>query len=142
MKRPLVIIIIIVALLAGGAGILATISGNKSQQSNGAASSHKDMQAGTNKSGSAEPTKPNEVNIKDFAFGPASITVKKGTKVMWTNKDTAHHDITPTGGGNDFKASELLGQGEGYSFTFNTVGTYTYKCSPHPYMKAMVIVTE
>ncbi len=84
----------------------------------------------------------NEVEIADFSFRPGKITVKKGTTVKWTNKDTAKHDITPDSPSENFKASELLAKGESYSFTFNTTGTYTYNCSPHPYMKGSVEVTE
>lgn len=84
----------------------------------------------------------NTVEISDFAFSPATIRVKKGTTVTWTNRDDAGHDITPTSGADDFKASELLSKGESYSFTFNTVGSYGYKCSPHPYMKGVVEVVE
>ena len=88
------------------------------------------------------PADPNSISIKGFAFNPSKLTIKKGTKVTWTNNDDARHDITPTGGANDFVASKLLSQGESYEFTFNTVGTYTYKCSPHPYMKGTIEVTE
>ena len=85
---------------------------------------------------------PNEVAIKNFSFGPNKLTVKKGTKITWTNMDDAHHDITPTSGATDFVASHLLAKGETYEFTFDTVGTYSYKCSPHPYMKGAIEVTE
>jgi plastocyanin len=84
----------------------------------------------------------NAVSIQNFSFGPDKLIVKKGTKVTWTNMDDAHHDITPTGGGSDFVASKLLAKDEKYEFTFNTVGIYTYKCSPHPYMKGTIEVTE
>lgn len=84
----------------------------------------------------------NMVEISNFAFSPSTMRVKKGTTVTWTNRDDAHHDITPTSGASDFKASELLSNGESYSFTFNMTGTYSYKCSPHPYMKGTVEVVE
>jgi plastocyanin len=85
----------------------------------------------------------NEVFIKDFAFGPAKKTVKKGTTITWTNKDDAHHDVSPDKDyGEAFTASKLMAKGESYSYTFNTVGVYSYHCSPHPYMKATIEVTE
>lgn len=90
----------------------------------------------------SQPVAPNTVQIRDFAFGPEKITIKKGTTITWTNHDDAHHDVFPTSGASDFTASKLLAKGESHSFTFNQVGTYTYKCSPHPYMKASVEVTE
>jgi amicyanin len=83
------------------------------------------------------------VAISNYAFSPASLTVKKGTTVTWTNQDDVKHDVVlddgqPAGGPN----GSLLGKGQSYSFTFNTVGTYHYHCDPHPFMKASVTVTE
>ena len=83
------------------------------------------------------------VSINDFIFNPTLIKIKKGTKVTWTNEGNIGHTVTssessPMGG----LASELLANGQSYSFTFDTAGTYTYYCSPHPYMKGTVEVTE
>src|SRR3954451_4443487 len=39
------------------------------------------------------------VAITNFAFSPASLTVKAGTKVTWTNKDGDAHTVTSTGSG-------------------------------------------
>lgn len=91
---------------------------------------------------STEQSSGTSVEIKDYAYSPATITVKKGTTVTWTNQDSVRHDITPDEESDAFQGSELLSKGESYSFTFNTAGTYTYHCSPHPYMTAKVIVTE
>ncbi len=85
---------------------------------------------------------PNEVTYKGFAVVQKKITVKKGTTVTWTNQDNAMHDVTPVNETADFKASELFGKGKTYSMTFNTVGSFDYFCSPHPYMKGTVEVTE
>lgn len=85
---------------------------------------------------------PNQIEIRDFEFAPGKMTVKKGTKVTWVNNDDARHDITPDEESAAFKKSELLAKGESYSLTFDTVGTYSYHCSPHPYMKAVIEVTE
>lgn len=89
-----------------------------------------------------EEVAPNTVIIQGFSFKQPQMTIKKGTEVTWINRDEARHDISPTGGANDFLASKLLAQGETYKFTFNMPGTYTYKCSPHPYMKGTIEVTE
>jgi plastocyanin len=34
----------------------------------------------------------------------------------------------------------MLGAGGSWSYTFTTPGTYTYHCSPHPFMKGTVVV--
>lgn len=79
------------------------------------------------------------VTIANFAFSPATLTVKKGTTVTWTNQDSAPHNVRGTNGG---PSSETLAKGQSYSFTFTTAGTFPYICSIHPNMKATVIVTE
>jgi amicyanin len=83
------------------------------------------------------------VMINSFAFAPASLTVKKGTTVTWTNQDDVGHSVTldsgqPAGG----PTGPLLGKGDRYSFTFKTAGTYHYHCSIHPSMKGSVTVTD
>lgn len=82
------------------------------------------------------------IDIKDFAYAPAKVQVKKGAAVTWTNQDNDRHDVNPDRDSENFKASGLLGKGESYTFTFNQTGTYTYHCSPHPYMKGTVEVVE
>lgn len=91
---------------------------------------------------SGETVITNSVTIDDFEYKPDKITIKKGTTVTWTNNDSAGHDITPENPSDAFKASKLLKKGESYSFKFETPGTYNYYCSPHPYMKGVVEVTE
>lgn len=93
--------------------------------------------------GSASQTQPvsaTAVAITDFAFSPASITVKKGTTVTWTNNDSSEHTVTRTG--NTGPDSQLFGKGETFSYTFTEAGTFNYFCEPHPSMKGTVVVTE
>ena len=91
---------------------------------------------------SSTPTAANSVEISNFAFSPASITVKKGTTVTWTNKDSVRHDVIADDPSDAAPNGPLLDQGKTYSFTFTKVGTYSYHCTPHPYMKGTVAVTE
>lgn len=82
------------------------------------------------------------IEISNFAYTPARRTVKKGTTVTWTNRDRMEHDIAPDNPTASFAKSPLLGRGESYSVTFDEVGTYTYYCSPHPYMTGEIEVVE
>ena len=133
MKRPLAIILIIIGVIALGGVTYAVFTSQPSNNTSMESTSSEDM----------EPVMaPNTIDIKDFAFSPETLTIKKGTTVTWTNQDDARHDITPVGDASDFERSELLEQGESYNFTFNTVGTYEYICSPHPYMTGTIEVTE
>ncbi len=79
----------------------------------------------------------NAVVMKNFAFSPATITVNTGTTVTWTNDDGATHTVVSDSGA---FASEPLGPGSSFRFTFNTAGTYTYHCSIHTSMKGTVVV--
>ncbi len=83
---------------------------------------------------------PVSVTISGFAYAPQHITVPKGTKVTWTNLDSASHTITSDSVAGP--TSSLLPEGGTYSFTFTVPGTYSYHCSPHPTMTGSVVVTE
>lgn len=80
----------------------------------------------------------NSVAIQNFAFSPASLTVKTGEAVVWTNEDSAAHTIV-SDTGNEIN-SLSLSTGQSYSHTFSTAGTYAYHCSIHPSMKATITV--
>ena len=77
------------------------------------------------------------MNMQNFAYQVANIQVRAGTTVTWTNQDNVPHSITFKNG---MKDSGLLYQGQSFSYTFNTPGTYQYYCSVHPYMVATVTV--
>jgi len=79
----------------------------------------------------------NSVTIANFAFSPATLTVKVGTKVTWTNNDSATHTVTALQGAFD---SGDLPTGQSFSFTFTKAGTYNYHCAIHSSMTATIIV--
>ena len=78
-----------------------------------------------------------EVNIDNFSFSPATIKVKAGTTVTWTNRDDIPHTVVA----NDkaFK-SKVLDTGEKFSFTATKPGNYPYFCSIHPKMTGTLTV--
>jgi plastocyanin len=80
------------------------------------------------------------VLIQGFKFKPANITIKRGTKVRWINKDSTQHTATANNG-RSFN-SGLLRKGERYSHTFKSTGKKGYHCKPHPFMKGSVTVTR
>lgn len=77
------------------------------------------------------------VEIKGFAFSPASITVKAGTQVTFTNRDSVGHTATADDASFD---TGILAKDESGTVTFDTPGTFTYHCTPHPNMKGTVVV--
>ena len=78
-----------------------------------------------------------EIAIRDFSFDPAEIRVRAGETVSWMNDDPLPHSITSDDGRFD---SGLLAPGEGYSRRFDEPGRYPYHCTPHPFMKAVIVV--
>jgi LPXTG-motif cell wall-anchored protein len=77
------------------------------------------------------------VGIKDFAFGPSSVTVNVGDTVTWSNSGPTGHSATANDGSFD---TGILPKGKSGSHTFSKAGTFSYICKPHPFMKGTVIV--
>lgn len=86
------------------------------------------------------PSTSASVNIQNFAFSPSTFTIKKGTKVTWTNHDSVAHTVTSDSGAT--LSSGSIAPGQSFSFTFNTVGTFPYHCAFHPSMTGSVTVTN
>jgi plastocyanin len=80
------------------------------------------------------------VSIKNMAFSPATLTVKAGTTVTWTNDDTASHTIVSNDGSAVVYKSSVLATGASFPFTFKDAGTYSYHCGIHPSMKGIIVV--
>ena len=78
------------------------------------------------------------VNITNFAFVPANLTVKRGDTVTWTNHDEEPHTIAA--GDGSFHSPGMDTNGT-YSYTFTAPGTFDYICSIHPFMRGTVVVT-
>jgi amicyanin len=79
------------------------------------------------------------VNITNFKFDPATLTVPVGTTVTWTNQDEEPHTVAAKDGSFHSPGMDTHGS---YSFTFNTPGSYDYVCSIHPFMTGTVVVTK
>lgn len=79
-------------------------------------------------------------NNGQYSFKPATLTIKKGTQVVWTNMSDAPHTVTSDS--NAFNTTSSLSQNQTFKFTFVTAGTFAYHCNIHPYMKATITVTS
>jgi len=78
-----------------------------------------------------------KITISGFAFDPATITIKVGETVTWTNQDGVVHTVAAE---DKSWSSDNLGKGSSYSHAFETAGTFAYVCGVHPNMKGTVIV--
>jgi len=126
MKKGLVIVVILI-ILAGMFFIYLQFSKTSTGQENN----------NGNNNDEGEGSSENIVEISDFTFLPVTLNIKKGDSVTWTNKDGTRHTATSDDGVFD---SGLLSNGQNFKYQFNEVGTFSYHCTPHPYMKAKIIV--
>jgi plastocyanin len=76
------------------------------------------------------------VKMAGLAFAPGTLTVARGSTVVFDNDDTAPHTVTARSGGVD---SGVLDPGK--QFSLAVTDGFDYFCSIHPSMTAKIAVT-
>lgn len=140
-KRVIVVIVAILILGAIAFGLTRNNNKTSTGQTNTPASNSQSSQDNQSQNSTQAPTSTDTVTIQNFAFLPGDITVKKGTSVTWTNKDSTTHTVSEMDNQQGPKSGDLA-PGDKYSYTFNNTGTYKYRCDLHPYMLGTVTVTD
>lgn len=79
-----------------------------------------------------------DVDIKDFEYQPASVTIAVNDTVHWTNRGAFTHTVTSDTPG-QFDSGDLITSAQ-FPHTFMTPGTYAYHCVHHPTMTGTVTV--
>jgi plastocyanin len=128
-------LVILVALFALVALVVSGCYGSSATPTKPAATTGSGATTGSSGTG-AGTAAATAVSIANFAFDPASVTVKVGDTVTWTNNDSTTHTITGDGG----LDSGDVAPGSTFSKTFDKAGTYKYHCSIHPTMTGEVVV--
>ncbi|MBI2854723.1 MAG: cupredoxin domain-containing protein [Chloroflexi bacterium] len=77
------------------------------------------------------------VIIKDFAFNPPRATIKSGESITWRNMDTVPHTST----GAEWNSGTIQ-SGQAYSRVFDKPGTYSYRCTIHPFMDPATVEVQ
>jgi len=70
-------------------------------------------------------------------YEPAEVAVKVGQVVKWKNEGQEAHTVTADD--NSFDSGSMASGAE-WQYTFSKPGTFSYKCTPHPWMKGTVKV--
>lgn len=78
------------------------------------------------------------VVIKNYAYSPAQVTVKPGTKLVFINRDGTAHTATSTSPPLDTGSIQPGGQA---TVTVRAPGTYHYICQFHPFMHGTIRVS-
>jgi len=83
------------------------------------------------------------VKIDKLKYLTSEIRVKVGESVTWTNLEVMPHNVhfvaAKIGADKDLMGA-MLTKGQSYTVKFNQAGTYDYHCTPHPFMRAKVVV--
>jgi amicyanin len=80
------------------------------------------------------------VAIQNFTFAPDSIVVAAGGTVTWVNcEDPLHEPHTTTADAGQWNSPEFSAA-QRFSVRFMVPGTFTYHCTPHPFMLGKIVV--
>ncbi|MEX0816275.1 MAG: Calx-beta domain-containing protein [Gaiellales bacterium] len=79
-----------------------------------------------------------DVDIRDFEYQPASVTIAVNDTVRWTNRGAFTHTATSDTPG-QFDSGDLITNAQ-FPHTFMTPGTFAYHCFYHPTMTGTVTV--
>ena len=77
------------------------------------------------------------VPIQGMSFRESRLEITGGTTVEWKNNDPLAHTVTAVDG--SFR-SPLIEPGQSWRYTFDKPGEYAYFCTPHPFMRGVVVV--
>jgi plastocyanin len=77
------------------------------------------------------------VDMRQLAYEPARLQVRPGTVVLFTNNAPLPHTVTADDGSFD---SGTIDVGRRWAHTFAAAGSYAFHCTPHPFMKGVVVV--
>ena len=77
------------------------------------------------------------VKITQYKFATDTVRIPAGATVVWANDDVAEHTVTFDG---TEPGSPTIAPSGTFSHRFDRPGTYPYHCTPHPFMKGVVVV--
>ena len=81
--------------------------------------------------------KTHVVTIENMRFSPDALTVQRGDRVVWINKDLFAHTATAVGKAFD---SHNIEPNASWTYVARNPGEYDYVCALHPTMKARLTV--
>ena len=81
-----------------------------------------------------------KIDISNFAFSPAAVTVKVGSTIAFTNEDSVEHTATSDSEG--LFNTGTLNKGQTVHIKLNKAGTISYHCSFHAFMHGTINVVQ
>ena len=83
-----------------------------------------------------------QVIIKDFKFIPQEITIKRGQKLTWENREKRQYHTVWFEASGEEEPEDYLFPDDTYERKFTKTGSFPYRCGPHPKMIGTVHVTD
>jgi plastocyanin len=87
-------------------------------------------------SGAAQASKAKTVDISHFEFHPPTLSVARGTRVVFSNSSGTAHTATDKG----VFDSGRIKPGNTFGVRFEQKGTFRYHCEIHPFMHGKIVV--
>jgi plastocyanin len=75
------------------------------------------------------------VSIANMQFEPAELSVKRGSRIVWVNKDFFPHTATASA----FDSGSIKSDAS-WTYVADEPGAYAYICTLHPMMKGRLVV--
>ena len=76
------------------------------------------------------------IRIEGMQYVPSTLTVRRGDRVVWDNRDVVPHTATAKG---KFDSGNIA-TGRSWSHVMGKAGRFDYVCTFHPGMKASLVV--
>jgi plastocyanin len=131
-KKLLIVLIVLLAVVVGMVAII--LSQSKT-------ATNKDRQS------TALVDAPAIVNVTNTGFVPATISIKAGQAIQWTNKDTVNHQVASGPHPSDdalvgLNNDAVMQPEDSFSYTFEKAGTYNYHDELNPLLFKGTIIVE
>ncbi len=84
-----------------------------------------------------EPGRSHTVIIEGLRFDPQTLTVRRGDRITWINRDPIPHTVTAKNGG--FDSHQIAPDGS-WTYVARKAGEYDYVCTLHVTMKGKLEV--
>jgi len=86
------------------------------------------------------PSQTITVTVRDFEFSPAMVEIPRGSTVVWNFVGPSSHSTTADSASAEQWDSGIMRPSQVFSRQFNRIGTFSYHCTPHPFMHGTIVV--
>ena len=119
------------------AAVRAQARADSIREAEAAAARAEAARAAAERAAAEAPRRIVRTGMRNLAYEQPTIEIESGTTVVWRNNDQVVHTVTAVDRSWD---SGNIQPGASWQRTFSQPGRYEIFCTPHPFMRAVVIV--